>query len=261
MSESSLSITYDDLQAEVGAFMHYGDDPSTWSSKETSQVDRFIQAGIRQFYFPPATEGVELGYRWSFLTPTATLATVADDRDYDLPDDFGSMTGQMQYPQDTTLVRGVIQVSEGKMMELMQYSEDTGEPRYYATRFKSATGAAGQRHELLLWPIPDAVYTLTYRYDAYAGKLIQNTYPYPLGGMKYAECITESCLAIAEKRGNDEDGFHGQEFRRLLAAAVALDRRNGAQRFGQMGGNENPALHPNDRHCITSNITYNGDTW
>jgi len=260
MSESTLSITYADLQEEVGSFLHYGADVSNWSAEEFKQVDRLIQSGIRQFYYPPATEGVELGYRWSFLTPTSTLVTVADDYDYDLPDDYGSMNGQLQFETDTTYIRGIVQVSVGKLLELRQDEDDTNEPRYFATRSKNSDGSSGQRHEILFWPTPDAAYTLTYRYDAYAGKLIPDTFPYPLGGMKFAECITESCLAVAEKRGNDEDGFHGQEFQRLLAAAVSLDRRNGAQRFGQMGGGEDNALPPY-RQCLNGTITYKGDSW
>lgn len=260
MAESTLSIEYEDLQAEVGAFMHYGEDVSTWSAKEVKQVDRLIQSGVRQFYYPPATEGVELGYQWSFMQPTTTLATVADTDTYDLPDDFGSMVGQMQFNVDATYHRSIVQISVGKLHELQQRSDDTGQPQYFATQFKTSTGASGQRHEIVFWPNPDAAYTLTYRYDAYAGKLVQDTFPYPLGGMKYGECIIESCLAVAEKRGNDEDGFHGQEFRRLLAAAVALDRRNGAQRYGQMGGDED-MLSPMEYRCATGTVTYNGDSW
>ncbi len=194
MSESTLSIQYSDLQEEVGGFLHYGEDVSNWSAAEAKRVDRLIQSGIRQFYYPPKTDEVELGYKWSFLTPTTTLVTVADDRDYDLTDDFGSMTGQMQFDEDQTQYRNIVHVSEGRMMELMQYSEDASQPQFYTTRFKSGDGSTGQRHELLLWPVPDAIYTLTYRYDAYAGKLIQDTFPYPLGGMKYAECIIECFL-------------------------------------------------------------------
>lgn len=263
MAESTLSIDYSDLEAEVGAFLHHGPDPSEWSARQSAQVDRIIQAGLRQFYYPPAMEGVELGYRWSFMQPTTTIATVADTSTYDLPDDFGSITGQFQYEVDKTFLRGVTQVSIGQILELQQHDDDSGKPRHFATRFKTSDGSDGQRHEVIFWPTPDAAYTLTYRYDAYAGKIDKHNYPYPLGGMKHSETLIESCLAVAESRGNDEDGQHARMFQRMMASAVALDRRNFTQRYGQMGGNEDHAGNGYGRgkEFISGDVTYNGDTW
>lgn len=262
MPESTLSINYNDLQVEVGTFLHLGPDTSEWSAREDAQVDRIIQAGLRQFYYPPAMEGVELGYRWSFLQPTATVATVASTSTYNLPSDFGNITGQLQYEADKTFLRGITQISEGQMLELQQHDNAERKPRHFATRFKDSDGSDGQRHEIVLWPTPDAVYNLTYRYDAYAGKIDKYNYPYPLGGMKHNETLIASCLAVAEKRGNDEDGLHGREFERMMASSVALDRRNFTQRYGQMGGGEDGAgqmIGRRDR--ISSTITYKGDSW
>lgn len=262
MAESTLSISYTDLQAEVGDFLHKGQDPSAWSADETKRIDRIIQAGVRQFYYPPAMEGVELGYQWSFMRPTTTLATVDGTRAYDLPDNFSALVGELHYETDV-FYTAVTHVSQAKMQELIEYSDDEDKPRHYTTRYKTSTGATGQRHEIVFWPTPDAAYTLTYRYEAYAGKIDAQTYPYPLGGMKYGECIIESCLSIAERRGNDEAGIHEQQFQRLLMAAVQLDRRNSASRYGMMGGQED---HTQNRyrfgdHQTTYPISYNGSTW
>lgn len=76
MSESTLSIDYDDLEIELGRFLGYPDvDPANWSAAQIAEVERYIQAGYRQFLYPPAVEGVEAGYPWSFLTPTTTIET------------------------------------------------------------------------------------------------------------------------------------------------------------------------------------------
>jgi hypothetical protein len=262
MAESTLSITYEDLQSEVGEFLHYGQDTSSWSADETKRVDRLIQAGIRQFYFPPQIEGVELGYQWSFMRPSTTIDTVASQQAYAMPDDFSAIVGDLTYETDVWY-HGVTGVSQGRIQELNEYSDDEDKPRHYTTRFKTSTGASGQRQEMLLWPIPDAVYTLTYRYEAYSGKIDAENFPYPLGGMKYGECIIESCLAIAERRGNDEAGIHEAQFIRLLANAVALDRRNSATRYGPMGGCEDGTIYGN-RHGNGQTfyqMSYKGDTW
>jgi hypothetical protein len=262
MAESTLSISYDDLQAEVGEFLHYGPDAATWSAEETKRVDRLIQAGVRQFYFPPAMEGVELGYQWSFMRPTTTLATVAGTRAYDLPDNFSAIVGELHY-ETNVFYHAITSVPQGRMQELIEYEDDQEKPRFFTTQFKTSTGATGQRHEILFWPKPDAVYTLTYRYEAYAGKIDPVNYPYPLGGMKYGECLIESCLAVAERRGNDEMGIHEAQFQRLLMAAVSADRRQSPQRYGQMGGVEDGVI-PLGRHsCFQTSypITYKGETW
>lgn len=262
MAESTLTITYEDLQAEVGAFLHLGPDTSAWSAREAAQVDRIIQSGLRQFYYPPAMEGVELGYKWSFMQPTATLVTVSGTDTYDLPDDYGSIAGQFQYEVDQTFMRGITEVSVGRMQELKQYSDDADKPRVFATRYKTSDGSSGQRHEVVFWPTPNAAFTLTYRYDAYAGKIDKYDHPYPLGGMKFGETIIEACLSVAEKRGNDEDGLHGQQFQRMMASAVALDRRNYTQRYGQMGGNEDRGHTTRDNRCLLSSVvSYKGDSW
>ena len=63
--------------------------------------------------------------------------------------------------------------------------------------------------------------------------LLDDDYPYPLGGMKHSELVTESCLAVAELRANDERGIHWESFIHQLAAAIAQDRKHGAQYFPQ----------------------------
>lgn len=262
MAESTLSISYEDLQQEVGSFLHYGQDPSEWSADETKRVDRFIQAGVRQFYYPPAMEGVELGYTWSFMYPTTTLATADGTREYDLPDLFQQIDGDFHYEEDV-FWQSITHVSEARMLELIEYTDDEDKPRYFTTRAKDSTGSGGQRWEVRFWPKPDAIYTLTYRYKAYAGKIDAVTYPYPLGGMQYGECIIESCLAVAEMRGNDESGFHQEQFMRLLASAVAQDRRQSARRYGAMGGQEDHSQDIGSRtdHQTFYQVTYKGNSW
>ena len=328
MAESTLSIGYDGIQIEVGRFLGHDADKANWTAAEIAEVDRFIQAGYRQFLYPPAIEGIEAGYEWSFLKPTTTIDTiespwdddgtlevssgtctlsdgeawpswtathgtlvidsveytissrdddttltvVGDDVDsgeddwslsrsgnQDLPDAFGRVIGDFHFEADVCSVSVPI-VSEHHMQMLLQQSIDEGRPQYASTRFKVDAGT-GHRQEVLWWPIPDDVYTMTYRYEAFTGKIA--TGGYAVGGMKHSEVIVESCIAVAEQRLDDEKSFHWELFTRLLATAIAQDRKNGARYFGPMGKGERTNDNMGRRRSYSSSydITYKDETW
>ena len=259
MAESTLSIKYDDLQIEVGVFVGYNVDVSKWTEAITDEVDRYIQAGVRQFYYPPAMDGVEAGYEWSFISPTTTLETTEDDVAQDMPDSFGRIVGDLHFESDV-YAQSITVVSEHRIQALLQQDDGTSRPRHAAIRFKDDDGT-GQRQEIVWWPIPDAAYTLTYRYEAFAGKLLPTKYA--LGGMKHSELVVESCLAVAEQRANDERGIHWELFGRLLVTAIAQDRKNGARHYGAMSAGESAGDDALARGTqrTTSDITYRGNTW
>lgn len=258
MAESELSISYDDLLSAVGSFLGYPIDPDLQSDTQRAEVDLYIQSGIRQFYFPPAVEGVESAFEWSFLTPTATILTVIDQAENDLPDDCSRVLGDFYFAPDT-YSRSIPVVSEARIMAMRQQSTDSGLPIYAAVRYKSEARAetTGQRLEVAWWQTPSAAYTLTYKYQAYSGKLTDDL-PYPLGGMKHGELITESCLAIAEQRANDEKGLHWDSFMRLLKSGIEQDRKTGAMYFGHMGGPGDESVY---KRRDNGEVTYKGETW
>jgi hypothetical protein len=156
---------------------------------------------------------------------------------YDLPDDFGRLIGSLHYAADKHR-KGIVIVSVGKLLQMRSCSDLKGAPTHAAYRYKSSTGASGQRQEILFYPEPDAIWVLSYEYEAFTGQLT-DTYPYPLGGMKYGELYLESCLAVVESRIEDiavgDSGIHTQQFSTLLIDAIARDRKHGAQNYGPMG--------------------------
>lgn len=256
MSESTLSITYSDLLVEVGVFLGYNADSSSWSANQMAEVDRYIQAGVKQFYYPPASQGVEPGYTWSFLSPTASLDTTADDGAQDLPDDVARVIGDFYY-DDQQHRASIIQVSESRIQACLQRSTDTGAPTFCTVRHKAQVSGAAQGMEVVFYPIPDDAYTLNYQYEAYSGK-ISEANPYPLGGMRHSELVVESCLSVAEQRANDDTGQHTQAFMRLLVSSVAYDRKQGAKIYGQMGQPQDISIA---RDRLNGYITYKGNTW
>ena len=75
MAESTLNVTYDDLQAEAGDFLGIGRDPASWSSTNSTRVGSYIKAALARFYGE---------FDWPFLYPRTTLvawAPVAADSD------------------------------------------------------------------------------------------------------------------------------------------------------------------------------------
>jgi hypothetical protein len=77
MSESTLQITFTDLETEVGRFLGYHRTVANWSSVQTADLLAILERGLRQFYFPPRTKSQiasgQQAHRWSFLRPRATL--------------------------------------------------------------------------------------------------------------------------------------------------------------------------------------------
>lgn len=239
MAESGLSFGATDLRAEIGEFMGIGRGVNVaWTADQLADINRVMDSGVRRVYYPTAVQGVQEGYEWSFLKPYTTLTTVVDQWEYDLPDDLGRILGQLHFPAEENR-RSVPIVPVQQLLEHRARTATSGQPWFAAVRWKAGTAVTGQRQELLFWPTPDAEWIMPYQYEAYNGKLTDSL-PYPLGGMKLAELYLESCLSVVEIRKNDEPGFHTQQYQLLLIGAVAADRRQGAEQFGQVG---QPAIH------------------
>ena len=181
-----------------------------------------------------------------------TLTTTPDDAtdltfiikrspaNYDLPDNFNRLIGDLHYAANE-FISGIVLVSIGALEEMRVHGDFgralSNAPQFCAIRYKSSDGTTGQRQEILFWPEPDIYFPLTYSYEAYAGQLT-DTLAYPLGGMHLSELYTESCLAVAEQRINNQPGVHTQAYEMLLQDAIARDKKRGARFFGQMGGGE-----------------------
>lgn len=259
MAESDLSITYSDLLLEVATYLGYGADSTAWTAAQLAELDRYVQAGVRQFYYPPALDDSGEHHPWSFLSPVATITTTADVGTQDLPDDLGRVLGTFHFDESEHRV-SVVQVTEERLQTLLSRSDDTAAPQVARVRQKRQADGQGQRFEVAWWPIPDAAYVLTYRYEAFSGKL-SSANPYPLGGMRHAELLIASCLAVAELRANDERGIHAEAFTRLLRSGILQDRTLGARFYGLMGESTEVPVVPRHGDTGTSyDITYKGST-
>jgi len=244
-TDSTLSLTYDELMEAVSYYL-YGKAVASLTESQEDRCDEVVNAGYRQFLYPPASEGVPTGYEWSFLHPTTTITTELEDEededslyaaDQDLPFDFGRLIDGFTFAANEQVPPVLADVGEGRIRRLRLQYDETGRPRAAGIRIKAGDGTTGQKREVLWYPRPDDEYVLSYKYEALVDKLTSEL-PYPLGAMKHAETLRLSCLAMADSMVNDKYGTHWEGFIRALASSVARDGREGQKYFGRLGGND-----------------------
>lgn len=265
-STDSLALKYTDFFNEVKRFLGYGGESASLTESQTEEVDAYVQAGVRQFYYPPAINGVDPSHEWSFMRPVGQATATIGSSTVLLPTSFGRLAGNVEFSPELH-IPAAVSCPEGLVMERLAASDETGAPRLVAVRRKSGYGANGQLCELVMFPIPDAAYLLTFRQESDGGKLSATARPYPLGGARYSEVILESCLAIAEQRANDERGLHTEKFHSLLASAVMQDRKFSAHFYGPTSSSSLDPAWSNDflgqrlgrREDFP--LTYKGATW
>lgn len=152
-----------------------------------------------------------------------------------LPDNFGGLDTDITIEDNQTYYNTIKLTGEARMRALKQATSITSSrPRWAALR-PEAPDAGGQRWRLLIWPEPDQLYTLQYRYNINL-ETTTNDNDYPVGGLPFAELYLESCLAIAEQRIDDTATLHTERFMRCLLTAIERDNAQFAQEhFGYNG--------------------------
>lgn len=268
MAESTLSLSYADLQAEVSTYLGYGlgyyppkytDSPLTVFQQQ--RVNSCVASGLRNFFFPVPDERTGAIYEFAFLKPTTTLVLPQGVQTLHLPDDFGGIEGAITLLTAKGQLWFPIQVvNEGQIRALYSSTPNvTGRPQCAALQpIKGTTATAGQRWQLFVYPNPDMPYTFQFQYYVYSD-FLDGAFPFPMGGMMHAETILESCLAVAEQRQDDMAGIHTENFRTRLMASIAADRRTKAQTLGYNGDNSDRGYWLQDGwNHYQDRITYNG---
>ena len=203
-------------------------------------MDCIIQSGVRNFYYPPAMDGVDPNFEWSFLKMEGSVVTAPGVSEYLLPDGFNRFSGAIIIKDaENFQFRNAFIVPYGNVKSMLDNGHRTGVPHYAASLGVNQYGEKGQLRKLYLYPVPDAAYTLDFSADMDFGRLSDEN-PFPLGGAMYAELLRESCLAVAERDTNDEEGIHLAAFNRLIVSTIARDRKASAQNFGFIGVQDAP---------------------
>ncbi len=238
--ESTLADRYRDLIGEVGFNLGYGRGADlgdeAWASDTEARLKSYVKSGLRNVYYP-VLDSSGTSHVWSWLTPTKSLSLASGAQTLELPDDFDGLEGKILVTGSSTF-KAQLEI-DGRAREMYAlYPSSTGRPRHISLEpRKGTTKDSGQRWQFCIWPEADAAYTLSLAY-AIQPAMLTGELPYAYGGPDLAECILESCLAVAEMRDEDlprQAQVHGPMFRELLAAAISRDRKKRPTTHGYVG--------------------------
>jgi len=185
---------------------------------------------------------LELAEVWALDSEDMVSYTLRHNGNYDLPDDFGGLEGDMVRPEGSNHPAVRI-IGEGKILSLRMGSTARAHPLYAAVRpKKQETTTTGQRFEILFFPVPSIAETLSYKMLVLPELLVTTTITYPYGGAMHSETILASCLAAAESQEDEKRGVKWQEFQDRLAASIQIDKRMiSADHFGYNRDNSDSA--------------------
>lgn len=141
-------------------------------------------------------------------------------RIYDLPSDFVMLDGPLTYAYGETVLLDPIEVvGEWQIRQKYQDTLAFGRPVLAAVRAKDATSG----FEIMLWPSPNAAYSIEYRSRINPSALSDsNTTPY--GGAEHYHTIVAAVQAEAELE-NGEPAHFVELYDRQLSASISLDRK------------------------------------
>ena len=164
--DPSLLTSRGQLLKRIGIHIGAGPNSKVWTVSQNAKIKEIYKEGMRLACNPPPIPNMTYPHQWGWLTPLASITTVANTSTYDLPADFAYMDGPLTLaPSDYMLYPPVEILGEFQVRNLLQESQASSRPTKAAIRVKAPLDDNdATRYELLLWPLPDDVYTLQYRY-------------------------------------------------------------------------------------------------
>ena len=228
MSESTLTLSAANYQAVIGFRRGYGRTSGNWSTAQSNHVTELFERALRGFYWP------ENGYDWTFLHPITSFNTIVGQRLYGLPDDFGSIEGDITWKTEISGGIPIKRVDEEDVRRVRQgVTMTNGRPAWFAVLPAAPSGTVSTRWNLEFERPFDAVYVLEYQYRVLPGTISSTSVPY--GGAAHAETLMAACLAAVEADMTQGEGVERARFVARLAASIAYDSRLKSPRVGAYG--------------------------
>jgi hypothetical protein len=158
--------------------------------------------------------------------------SIAADGIYRLPDDFGGMEStQIEFARGSGHYDLIDLVAEPLIVRSWQVNDRTGRPQRAAVRLLTNDGT-GQRSDLVTEPIPDALYSVSFKYNSVPN--LMTSAHYVDGGALYADAVLKCCLAAAEEMFNENQSAMAVQEQKALAKAIRFDLRyNRPRRLGK----------------------------
>lgn len=190
------------------------------STQQAADILRAIAKGLQYVYS---------AYRWSFLRPVVPLTTTANVSYCALPAGVDSLEGRPTFPSTSSAPRVFLErLSEVGIRQMLARNSTPGRPRFYAETTAPFDPTTGSTRTITFFPVPDAAYTLS-AIGTIRPTMIDAVNQYPLGIEVLAPCITEACLAAAErdideKDAADPNAVHNRALVPLLEMAIQRDK-------------------------------------
>lgn len=230
----TYSVTYDELRKEVAFLRGWGRDSSAWSTEKSETIEAIIKSAMQRFLFGSLVPGSPKAYDWAFLRQTAYISTVDGQEAYALPGDFGTAEGWICSAEANATRRPVPIVNPALVDgQRSQRPNATGYPQLASIRAKKSYANSPQEWELVLFPAPDAAYSLSIAYRIVATAIDETSQSLP-GGAMYARAIKYACLAEAAKTLDDSLGYEN-DYQMALAAAIDIDSQHRGTNLGYNG--------------------------
>jgi hypothetical protein len=220
-----VTLDFEDLYTAVADYLGFGTSPTGDSlalAKECA-VDGYMRFIMGQYV--DENNQMRSGYRWSFLTPSATLSLSDGDGDVDLPSGFGGMLEPFIHTDYEG--RLILHDVPASYIRAKWTATDDMEsvPTHFAIEPKTFSGSTQQSYQALFYPIPDGDYTLRYRFHITPIEPTGDD-DFLLGGGQHRETIKACAKAVAQER-RPIGGIDWQaKSDRLMAASVMMDCRN-----------------------------------
>lgn len=270
MPESTLTLTVDDLNAEIGHYLGYGRgavfNETAWNQYQLNNLKALLKTGLSNVYTPPRLSEREVPHNWSFLRPFGQFTLLPQQNTIDLPGTFAGFESPLYITTPTAANRNwLLQIAnEGMVAQLTAQQPSTvGAPRIACEKVLPDTSRTGStRSVIFVWPKSDSVYTLTASYK-HLPSALTGSYPYPPGGAEHAELFKASCISAAEMQLDGIRGPRYQEFMDRLAASVYVDRKRKGQFIGFNADRSDNRTLPRmpgiwNRYFDNPAVTYNG---
>ena len=244
-----MTLTFQELRRYLSVKSGYGDRTvEQWGEAKSGLLARVVNRGYRMYLYPTVPGDPTRVHRWSFLTITKTLITVASTAEYDLPEDFGALYDRTLSFSPTVRRQPISVTSESVALQSSSNQASIGVPNLAVIKPRASADGSQVRFTMTLYPTPDTAYTLSYRYVCNPLPLSEDR-PYPLGGPEHSETLIAAVLAAAELEIEEGPGTQGAEFQKNLIRSIAFDRDNAPDTIGVMEdpntgcGNSYPGIY------------------
>lgn len=156
------------FERTIGTKLGYGPNVNTYTEPQRKKVHDIYRSAFRRLSHPLVLPKEKYPHEWTWLRPTVEMQTLAQKDTYTLPPNYGSIEGPITFKGRDGLYRPIKITSDSDIRQRRQDATAEGLPVRGAVRYKGVDEDGRPRYELLLWPTPDASYTLCYRYKVNA---------------------------------------------------------------------------------------------